>query len=105
MGLGDVGKGALNNCVKQNDNGHLDKERETSRHGVVAFLLLKLHDLLLLFLHCGLVCSTLVFSLDKLDLGGKLCHLDLVLLLLDGEGQEYDLEYQCVKEQCHCVVT
>jgi hypothetical protein len=76
----------------EDDDGHLKKQGETTREGAVAFLLLKLHDLLLLLLQSGLIGSSSVFCFDKFDFGGKSRHFDLILLLFNREGKKQNLK-------------
>ena len=102
-GLCDVREGILNNCIKKHNKRQLNEKRETTGKRAVAFLLLEVHDLLLLLLHGGLISSTLVFSLDLLDLGSELRHSYLILLLLDREGEKYDFEYQRIEQKRQCV--
>ena len=83
--LGDVGDGIIDYRVKKHNEGKLDKEGKTAREGVVAFLLLQLHNFLLLLLHCALVGSSFILGLDELNLGSELGHCDLVFLLFDRE--------------------
>ena len=59
----------------------------------VAVFLIEIHDLLLLLLHSGLICSSSVLGLDELNLGSELGHSDLILLLLYREGKKYYFKY------------
>ena len=80
--------------IEHKDDGHLDKERETSSGRVEALLLVKLHGFRLHLLLSRLIGASLVFGADRGDFRCERRLLYRILLLLDRQGKKYYLNEQ-----------
>jgi hypothetical protein len=89
--MADIGQGITDYVVKRNDKRELDEKGEASADGIVIFLLIKVHYLLLHLLLGSLVRSACISLADSHFLRAELGLLLLTLLLLYAKREEYYL--------------
>ena len=95
----DVVYGVVHNAQEAEQDQHRQQHGHAAAHGVVAVLLLELHQLLLLFL--GVV---FVFLLDLGDQGLEHRHLSRGFLLVDRQREKQQLHDDGGDDDRHCVV-
>jgi len=98
-------EGVYDDLIEREDDGHLDEELQASREGAVVLLLVHSLDLLGdLHLSCFIGSARVLFA-DRHFLRTEFCLFNGVSLLLDGEGEENDLNYDGEDKECPDIVS
>ena len=97
--LTDVGQRVADNLIQNDDEDHLNQQRQASAERAGVFLLLEFHQFLLHFLLGGTIGAPGIFLFDDSLFRAERCHLDLILLLLDAERDENHLDQNRKQQQ------
>ena len=95
----DVMDRVIHNAQEAEQNQESQQHGQAAAHGVIAMLLLELHQLLLLFLRI-----VFVFLLDLVDQGLEYRHLSRGFLLVDRQREKQQLHDDGGDDDRHCVV-